>query len=185
MALFEKTLDILKIFFRTLGILKMLFLFIFISFLIYIEKNTKSHLVKYDGIPCQNNTFSIDNTMRRVIGGESTMRKGYYHITQNILHDINDDYQTVKKTNDVYQTGSQFKVISYYVAFDSGPLSSLGGGPVPEYLVQSLIDKQYFWVSYFDFDSKLCKVTNDHNATHFDISESRYDKNISKTIIEI
>jgi len=107
------------------------------------------------------------------------------YITTNLLQDINHDYQTVKKTGQIYPQGSQFRVISYYVAFDSGPLSGLGGGPTPEYLIQSLNTDDYMWIAYFRFDSKLCQISNDIDDTNFDISEHEFDTNITKTVITL
>jgi len=177
-----KTLQVLV---KGLGILKSIFMIIFVSFLIYITINTKSNLIKYDGIPCQNKIFTIKKPMEKVIGGDSTMRKGYYHISKNLLQDIHEDYVTVKKTGKIFPQGSKFKIISYYVSFDTGPLSGLGGGPVPNYLVQSLETGEYFWISYFEFDTNTCNISNDINDTNFDITEHKFDKNIIETTIKI
>jgi len=183
--MFEHFLTIFQVLGKTLGILKSVFMIIFISFLAYIQFNTNANLIQYDGVPCQNTIFSLGKPMEQVIGGESTMRKGYYHITKNLLQDINEDYQTVKRTGQIYPEESRFKVISYYVAFDSGPLSGLGGGPTPKYLLQSLDTSDYMWIAYFKFDSKLCQISNNVNDTNFDIAKHEFDLNITKTTIKL
>ena len=174
---FSPIYDIYKFLKVTIGI-------ILIALFFYFQFGTKSHLVKYDGIPCQGKIFSLDKPMERVIGGESTTKKGYYYITKNLLEYTNSDYLTVTKTGEIYTSGSKFKVISYYNAFDSGPLSELGGGGTPHYLVRSLDSGHFFWIAYFEFDAKDCKISDSIDAYHFDVKEHIFDKNISETIIK-
>ena len=181
----QNFLTIFRVASKTMNVLRTILLTLFMSFLVYIQFNTKSHLIKYDGVPCQNKIFSLNKPMERVIGGKSTMREGYYHVTRNILQDIHDDYQTVQKTGQIYPKSSRFKVISSYVAFDSGPLSGLGGRPTSEYLMQSMGTGDYMWVSYFEFDAKSCTISDSSDAVHFDVEQHKFDKNITKTIIAI
>ncbi|MDM5272163.1 hypothetical protein PGH07_08220 [Sulfurovum sp. zt1-1] len=164
---------------------EMILVILFILFLVSIEFRTSSHLEKYDGIPCQNKIFFLQKPMRKVIGGNSTMNEGYYYITKNILQDVDEDYVTAQKTDIVFSKGSEFRVEGYYVAYNSGPLSGLGGGPVPEYLVKNIKSNEKFWISYFSFDCNSCNVTTNFDGEHFDVFEHLPNNKITKMEINI
>lgn len=175
--------NIFRLFFKGTRLIGGIFFSLFLFFILYVEFNTSSSLVKYDGIPCQNKIFVLNQPMTKVIGGSSTMDEDYYQITKNILQDPNESYVTVKKTGYIYPKGSKFKVNGYYVAYESGPMSGLGGGPVPEYLIQSLENNDTLWISYFSFDTANCNISTSINDEHFDIHEHLADGNITKKTI--
>ena len=168
-----------KVFVSTFGVLVILLS----TFFLYIWISSENHLIKYDGTPCQDNIFKLKKPMKKVIGNESTINVAFYRITDHILQDIEEDYVTVVDTGIRYPKDSEFKMIGYYSAYLTGPLSGLAATGGSAYLVKSLKDKEVFWIISFDFDMAQCNVCDSFKGAKYGIPKNFKELNITKTEI--
>ena len=170
---------LIKVLMSTFGI----FVLLLSIFFLYIWISSKNHLIKYDGTPCQNSTFQLKKPMKKVIGNQSTINEAFYRITNHILQDTEEDWVTVVDTGIRYPKDSKFKVLGYYSAYLTGPLSGLSATGGSAYLVKSLKDKEVFWINNFDFDIVECNVCDSFKGTKYGVPRNFKELNITRTEI--
>ena len=168
-----------KVVANTFGVLVLVLL----TFFLYIWISSENHLIKYDGTPCQDNIFKLKKPMKEVIGNDSTSNVAFYRITDHILQDIEEDYVTVRDTGIIYPKDSKFKVLGYYSAYLTGPLSGLAATGGSAYLVKSLENKKVLWIIGFDFDIAQCNVCDSFEGKQYGIPKNFKELNITKTEI--
>ncbi len=162
----------------------------FITTLFFIGCTTH-HLNKYDNFPCQGRVFELNKDKIHIVNNKSIMREGYYYISRNSLEPyINSKEQYVPSSlldsiilKGIYPKGTQFKVIGYYVAYDTTTIPLPGGGRAPNYLVQSLKDKEIFWIQDFELDIDSCSMRHNIMAKTFIPYSNNCDINF--TVIEL
>lgn len=121
------------------------------------------------------------------------MREGYYYVTRNSLKNFissPDEYdpRTLSKSILIkkrYPKDTLFKVIGYYVAYDTTTIPLPGGGRVPEYLVLSIEDKEIFWIPYYIFDIDTCSINYNRTAKTFNADYYYHDINFTKEELNI
>ena len=168
-----------KIFIAVLSLLVVLLL----AFFLYIWISSENHLIQYDRTPCQHHLFRLDKPMKVVIGSDSTINPAFYRLTDHILQDVEEDYTTVRDTGVRYLEASPFKVLGYYSAYLTGPLSGLAATGGSGYLVRSLEDKKIFWIMSSDFDVEACNVCDSFEGKRYSLPNDFHELNITKTEI--
>ena len=168
-----------KIFIAVLSLLVVLLL----AFFLYIWISSENHLIQYDGTPCQHHLFRLDKPMKEVIGSDSTMNPAFYRLTDHILQDVEEDYSTVRDTGIRYIGVTQFRVIGYYSAYLTGPLSGISATGGSAYLIKSLKDKKIFWIMSSDFDIEECNVCDSFEGKRYSVPNDFKELNITKTEI--
>ena len=168
---------------KIFGVLSAIFFLIFLGFLTYVWIASDNHLVQYNGTYCQNKIIKLSKPMKEGIANESTINVAFYHITNSILQDIDEDWVTVRYTNITYSKGSKFKILGYYRAYKTGPLSSLGGNGGGAYLLESIENKELFWIIGFDFNVKECNVCDSFEGNGTSVPKNFRELNITKTEI--
>ena len=123
---------------KIFGVLSAIFFFLFFGFLAYVWIASDNHLIQYNGTSCQNKVIKLSKPMKEGIANESTINIAFYYITNSILQDIDEDWVTVRYTNNKYSKGSKFKILGYYRAYRTGPLSGLGSNGGGAYLLESI-----------------------------------------------
>ena len=168
---------------KVLSTLSAIFFLFFFGFIAYVSISSDNHLIQYDGTPCQNKVINLSKAMKKGIGNESTINTAFYRITNFILQDINEDWVTITDTNQRYSKGSEFKILGYYRAYRTGPLSGLGGNGGSAYLVESLEDKALSWIISFDFNVQKCNVCDSFEGNGTSVPANFKELNITKTEI--
>lgn len=168
---------------KIFGVLSAIFFFLFFGFLAYIWLASEDHLIKYDGTPCQNKIIKLSKPMKKGICVSSTINVAFYRITTNILQDIEEDYVTVEYTGESYPENSEFKILGYYKAYMTGPLSGLGSTGGSSYLLKSIQSKELFWIIGFDFDAEQCNVCDSFEGKGYSLPKKLEESNITKTEI--
>ncbi len=168
---------------KIFGMLSATFIFLFLGFLAYVWLASEDHLIKYDGTPCQNKIIKLSKPMKKGICVSSTMNVAFYRVTNNILQDIEEDYVTVNYTGKRYPRDSEFKVLGYYRAYLTGPMSGLAATGGSSYLVKSIQSKELFWIMGFDFDAEQCNVCDSFEGKGYGLPKNFKESNITKTEI--
>ena len=134
---------------------------------IYFESNTTRTRVEYFDVPCLNKTTKFIGDLKVYNGPET----GYETISKYEIKpdNLGEDMDKVVKTihNGV------FEIVGYYIVLTQSPISGLGGGPLPYYLLRDVETNEKYWVVYFMVDSKSCKLVNDFSDNAFKISETK------------
>jgi len=170
---------------KVFGVLSGIFFFLFFGFLAYVWIGSDTHLIRYDGTSCQNKVIKLSKPMKKGIGSESTINTAFYHITNFILQDIHDDWVTITDTNQRYSVGNEFKILGYYKAYSTGPLSGLGGNGTSGYLVESTKNKELSWILSSDFNVQECNVCDSYEGNGTSVPNNFRELNITENEIDI
>ncbi len=170
---------------KVLGVLSAIFAFLFFGFLAYVWIGSDNHLIRYDGTPCQNKVIKLSKPMKKGIGSESTINTAFYHITNFILQDIHDDWVTITDTNKRYSEDSEFKILGYYKAYATGPLSGLGGNGTSGYLVESMKNQELSWILSSEFNVQECNVCDRYEGNGTSVPNNFKELNITEIEVDI
>ena len=133
----------------------------------YFESNTIRTRVEYFDVPCLNKITKFTGKLK-VYNGPGI---GYEPVSKYEIRpdNLGEDMDKVVKTihNGV------FEIVGYYVVLTQSPLTGLGGGPLPYYLLRDVETNEKYWVVYFMVDSKSCKLVDDFSDNAFNISEAK------------
>lgn len=167
------------------AILTALFLIFSFGFIIYVEIYSDKHLIRYDGTPCQNKIIKLSKPMKQGIAKESTFHTSFHSVTNFILQDIDEDWVTITETNQRYYQDSKFKILNYYRAYTTYPISGVGGNVSSGYLVKSMETQELSWILSSDFNVQECNICDSFEGNGTSVPHNFRELNITETEIEI
>jgi len=163
--------------FPFVGMIVLFFLLLFGS--MYFESNTRRTRVEYFDVPCLNKTTEFVGELKV----KSISEIGYVSIAKYELEAQQDGHEELQDSNKIIHGGT-FTFVGYDVEITEGPLSGLGGGSIPYYLVEDNRSHQKYWVSYFMVDATSCKLVKGFSDNAFNVLELT-DKSFRKKEIQL